>query len=196
MAEAFRKQYPTIKIQPDEVAVGDLNKDGLADFATFVGDANDFDDLPIAVFLAKADGSYAMHTESGPVLGHSRSQRGLEVQKHSLFLRRSGSDGCCADWAEKFQFQLRDGVFVLAGEDNYLFPKGDSDDERQTSVNYLTREALFWRKLHGKRKEKRLSFEMPALMTLKSFDYSAHYTEMPKVLQSNFDAQLHFVESK
>jgi len=196
MAEAFHKQYPAIKIDPAEVAVGDLNKDGLADFATFAGEANGYDDLPIAVFLAKADGSYALHTESGLVMGHSRSQRSLEVQKHSLFLHRSGSNGCCSDWVEKFQFQLRDGVFVLIGEDNYTLPKGDSDDVRQTSVNYLTREVLYWRKLHGKRKEKRLSFKMPALMTLKAFEYDTHYNLVPKELHGQFDDQLHFVEGK
>jgi len=196
MAEAFHKQYPAIKIDPAEVAVGDLNKDGLADFATFVGEANGDDDLPVAVFLSKADGSYALSTESGLVMGHSRSQRSLAVQKGSLFLHRSGSNGCCSDWAEKFQFQWRDGTFVLIGEDNYTLPKGDSDDERQTSVNYLTREALFWRKLDGKRKEKRLSFKMPALMTLKAFEYNAHYNTMPRELHGHFDDQLHFVEGR
>lgn len=196
MAEALRSQYPSIKIDPSEVAVGDLNKDSLADFATFVGEARSDEDLPIAVFLAKADGSYALHTESGPVMGHSRSQRWLEVEKQSLFLRRSGSNGCCSDWAEKFHFQLRDGAFILIGEDNYHLPKGESDDERQTSVNYLTREALFWRKQNGKRKEKRLSFKMPALMTLKAFNYDTHYDTMPKELHSHFDDQLQFIESK
>jgi hypothetical protein len=196
MAEAFRKQYPDTRIVESEVAVGDLNKDGLPDFATFVGDANAHDDLPIAVFLAKADGSYALHTESGLVMGHSRSQRGLEIQKQSLFLRRSGSNGCCSDWAEKFQFRLRDGVFVLVGEDNFTLPKGESDDERQTSVNYLTREVLFWRKLDGKRKEKRMSFKMPEAITLKVFSYDAHYNTVPKALHGHFDDQLHFVEGK
>jgi hypothetical protein len=196
MAEAFHRQYPTVKIDPAEVAVGDLNKDGLADFATFVGDANAHDDLPIAVFLAKADGSYALHTESGLVMGHSRSQRSLEIQKQSLFLRRSGSNGCCSDWAEKFQFRLRDGVFVLVGEDNFTLPKGESDDERQTSVNYLTREVLFWRKLDGKRKEKRMSFKMPEAITLKVFSYDTHYNTVPKALHGHFDDQLKFVEGK
>lgn len=196
MAEAFRKQYPAIKIADAEVAVGDLNKDGLPDFATFVGDAYSDADLPVAVFLAKADGSYALHTESGPVMGHSRSQRALEVLKHSLFLHRSGSNGCCSDWAEKFHFQLRDGVFVLIGEDNYSLPKGESDDEAQTSVNYLTREAQFWRKLNGKRKEKRLPFTMPVLITLKAFSYDTHYSVIPKELHGHFDEQLRFVEGK
>jgi hypothetical protein len=196
MAEAFRKQYPNTRIVESEVAVGDLNKDGLPDFATFVGDANAHDDLPIAVFLAKADGSYALHTESGLVMGHSRSQRALEVQKQSLFLHRSGSNGCCSDWAEKFHFQLRDGVFVLIGEDISSLPKGESDDEDQTSVNYLTREAMFWRKLDGRRKERRLSFKMPALMALKTFSYDTHYNAMPKELHGHFDDQLRFVEGK
>jgi len=194
--EAFHMQYPNDKFIPVEAALGDFNKDGLMDFATFVGDPATDEDLPIAVFLAQADGSYVLHTESGMVMGHSRSQRSLEARGPSLFLRRSGSNGCCSDWAEKFQFQLRDGVFVLVGEDSYHLPKGESDEEGRLSVNYLTRQALVWRKLDGKRKEKRLSFKLPALLTLKGFDYDKHYDVMPKALHGHFDEQLNFIEGK
>lgn len=194
--EAFRKQYPNDRFVQAEAAVGDFNKDGRPDFATFVGDPVTDEDLPIAVFLAQADGSYVLHTQSGMVMGHSRSQRSLEARGPSLFLHRSGSNGCCSDWAEKFQFQLRDGAFVLVGEDGYHLPKGESDEEGRLSVNYLTREALVWRKLDGKRKEKRISFKLPALLTLKGFDYDKHYNAMPKALHGHFDDQLKFVEGK
>ncbi len=72
----------------------------------------------------------------------------------------------------------------------------ESDDEDKTSVNYLTREARFRRKLDGKRKEKRPSFKMPALMTLKTFSYDTHYNAMPEELHGHIDDQLRFVEGK
>jgi hypothetical protein len=196
MADAFHKKYPNVKINPAEVAVGDLNKDGQLDFATFVGEVGSDQDLPIAVFLAQADGSYALQAESAPVMWDPRGQRSLEVKNQSLFLRRSGSNGCCSDWSEKYQFALRDGALVLIGEDSHQYPKGESDDESDTSVNYLTGEALFWRKLDGKRKEMRISFKQPSLMALHGFSLKTHDDQEPKELHGRFDDQLHFVKGK
>lgn len=185
MAKAFRQQFPQVRINASYVVVADFNKDGLPDFATFVGDQeNRQEDLPIAVFLARPGGGYALHAESAPISGHERATRDLKVKGRSLFLHRFGSDGCCADWSENYQFQLRDGVFVLIGEESASLPKGDTYGEEHTSINYLSGEVLVWSIHAGKRKERRKSFAMPALVTLASFSDSDHDSAIPQEVHS------------
>lgn len=190
MAEAFRRQYPLAKINADYVVVADFDKDGRPDFATFVGDQdNPREEVPIAVFLARPGGGYALHTESAPISGGERASRMLEVKGQSLILHRAGSGGCCADWSEKYQFQLRDGVFVLAGEESAELPKGDTFGEEHVSINYLAREVLVWSIHGGKRKERRQSFAMPEMITLKSFSDDGHEAAIPQEVRTFVDGK-------
>jgi hypothetical protein len=178
---AFERYAPASRFHDDATAFGDLNGDGVTDFATFVGDPlyneRGVENLKVAVFLGTAGNTFSFHAVSPAILGHDSVSHGLEIKRQSLFLHRDGSGGCCSHWAEDFQFKMREGQLMLIGiELATIHPEDVKDPDTGVSANVLSGQVIKWAGSGKRRKETRQTVETLKPVPLTEFDYE-RFTE-------------------
>ena len=163
---------------------GDLDGDGIPDFATFAGDPlyneNGIEDLQVLVFKGRADGGFDLLARSGAILGNGRVSHAVTIARGSLFLHRDGSDGCCGHWVEEFQFKQRDGQLMLIGvESSDVHPDGIHQDDEGSSVNLATGQSEHW--LGSGKHVRRQRRKVPGLkpIPLAGFDYEKFTSAWP-----------------
>jgi hypothetical protein len=184
---AFARYAPSSRFHDDATAFGDINGDGITDFATFIGDPNYSDNgvenLKIAVFLGAKGNSFNFYEVSSEIFGHERVSHGLEIKQQSIFLHRDGSGGCCSHWVEEFQFKLRDGYLMLIGlETANYHPEGITDPDTGVSANLIRGRVIKWTDTGKNRREKKTA--VPALKPLpfKDFSYDTFSNKWSRVL--------------
>ncbi len=193
--DVLQHQFPSSKLDQELIVLGDLNKDGLTDFATLLGDPSGEEELKIVAFFGKSGGGYQIVSLSPDIEHGGRASVWIEIKKQSLFLHRSGSGGCCSDWVEVFQFKIRDNDLVLIGEEHSVFARGDELSEYGDygkSVNFLTNEVRHWRKSGKKRKDIVKKFAPFGLTKLRSFNYRVHESRLLKEVPGYIDASFTF----
>ncbi len=191
ITKAVQHHFPGI--DSEQIAVGDLNQDGLIDFAVIVPDKKQENYSRIALMLATSTSDFKRYAISGLIPDSSRRLPGnhLEIKRNSLLLRRTGSNGALSDWSESFQFQFRDQALVLIGEESATLGKGERADQAEgKSINYLSKQVIFWRTDGAKRKEVHKKFTIPVLTQLASFAYAKHMQLRPRILLSHLDQEL------
>jgi hypothetical protein len=164
------------RFHPEATTFGDLDGDGVDDFAAFLGDAryNDdgIEDLQVLVFKGRPDGRFELVTRSGAILGNGRVSHALEIKHGSLYLHRDGSDGCCGHWVEEFQFKRRDGQLMLIGlEQGDYHPEGVDQPDEGYGVNLVTGQSEHW--VGSDKHRKRHRRDVPGLkpVPLAGFNY-------------------------
>jgi len=174
---AARHAFPDQAFDERNIVRGELNHDGLQDFAVLTDgpalDGVDERPLRIVVFLGKKDGGFQAPIVSGDTFRHPAVDQELKVMRHSLFLTRSVS----GVGSETFQFSMKGGVFVLVGEEtNFIRSKGFAVDDEQygDSINFLTHVVISWRINRKIRKESRKTFLPSPPIKLQDFDYLDH----------------------
>lgn len=188
ISKAVQQHFPGI--DNELVAVGDLNQDGLIDFAVITADKKLEDHSRVVVMLATSATEFKRYAISGLIPDSPRRSPGnyLEFKKDSLFLRRTGSNGAPSDWLEAFQFKFRDQALVLIGEESATLGKGEQADHADgKSINYLSNQVIFWRTDGTKRKELGKKFTAAPLTKLEQFDHSKHEQQKTKILRSYLD---------
>jgi len=169
---------------PGSSTFGDLDGDGIDDFATFLGDPdyneNGVEDLHVLVFKGHQDGRFELLRRSGPIFGHERATHALEIRQGSLYLHRDGSDGCCGHWVEEFQFKQHDGQLMLIGiETGDYHPDGVHQQDEGSSVNLSTGQSEHWIGSDKHRKRQRRSVPGLKPVPLAGFDYMKFTSDWP-----------------
>ena len=163
---------------------GDLDGDGIDDFATFLGDPHynesGVEDLHVLVFKGRPDGRFEPLARSGSIFGHERAMQALEIRHGSLYLHRDGSDGCCGHWVEAFQFKWHDGQLMLIGiETGDYHPDGVKQPDEGSSVNLATAQSDHWIGSDKHRKRHRRSVPGLKPVALAGFDYEKFTSDWP-----------------
>jgi hypothetical protein len=172
------------RFQVESSTFGDLDGDGIDDFATFLGDPHGNDDdeesLQVLVFKGRADGGFDLLARSGAIRVHERVSQLLQIRRGSLYLHRDGSDGCCGRWSEDFQFKRRDGPLMLVGiEQGNYHPQGVDQPDEGASVNLATGQSEHW--IGSGPHPKRRRHAVPGLkpVALDGFDYDKFTSDWP-----------------
>lgn len=162
------------------IVFGDLNGDGVRDFASLVGDTSGSTDggkLVAAVFLGSPDKTFSFQEVSSDLFAHVRVDPELEIRKKSLFLSRAGSGGCCSRWLEVFQFQMREGRLMLIGVETSNFPTSDPEEgdeptpDTGVSANLLTGKVIRWSDAGKGKREQKSNAPSLTPVPFKEFDY-------------------------
>lgn len=174
----FKKYNPTSRFHEYATVFGDINGDGITDFATFIGDPNYNDkgveDLKAVVFLGTKDKTFNFYDVSLEVLGNDRVSNSLQIKKQSLYLHRDGSGGCCSHWVEEFQFKIRNGHLTLIGlETMDIHPEGINDPDNGVSVNFLTGRQIKWGQVGKKKKKTTTVAPISEPILFKDFNYES-----------------------
>ncbi|MGN6525663.1 MAG: hypothetical protein ACTHL8_04690 [Burkholderiaceae bacterium] len=147
---ALTQAAPGAAFEPGAGAFGDLDGDGVEDFAIVAGDPHGGPDgasaMRLFVFTGLRPGGFRLAAKSAPL-----DDAEVSIRRGSVFLHRDGADGCCAHWAEDFQFRLRGGQAMLIGlETAYVHPDGVQDADHGTSVDLATGVIERWTGREGK----------------------------------------------
>lgn len=184
---AFERVAAGKRFHPETTTFGDLDGDGVDDFATFLGDAyyndNGVEDLQVLVFKGRRDGRFELVTRSGAIFGHERISHALQIKRGSLYLHRDGADGCCAHGVEEFQFKRRDGQLMLIGLESGLYhPDGVDLPDHGYGVNLATGQSEHWSGSDEKhRKRQRRSIRGLKPVPLAGFDYDKFMQAWPNL---------------
>ena len=162
-----------------EISFGDINKDGIVDFAALVEDPEDHE-LKIVLFLGDKNKSFKFYQSSGDTFKHDRVSQEVQIKKDAVFLHRDASGGCCSHWAEDFQFKLRGNEMVLVGLEVTKLVAGDLPNDSGRSVNFITSEMVSWQQNGKHRTEKKVKFPSSELIKLGNFNYDAFTSTAPK----------------
>jgi hypothetical protein len=149
---AYHSHFPNQAIISSSFAIGDINNDNLNDFAALVGDpsysSNGVENLKLTAFVGRKGGSYSMLATSSDITGNERVSTHVKIYNKSIFLYRGGSNGCCSDWSERFQFSVRNNSLLLVGIEYSTFSNDDTDSQESSygrSVNFLSHKIKYWR---------------------------------------------------
>ena len=182
--DAFERVAAGRKFHIHATSFGDLDGDGIDDFATFLGDPyyNDdgVEDLQVLVFKGHPDGGFELLARSGAILGNGRVSHALQIRLGSLFLHRDGSDGCCGHWVEEFQFKQRGGQLMLIGvETADRHPDGVNQPDDGSSIDLATGQSEHWTGSgkHVKRRHRTVPGLKP--VPLAGFDYEKFTSDWP-----------------
>jgi hypothetical protein len=162
-------------VSEQSLAFGDLNGDGITDFAASIDDPKynhrGVKNHRIVVFFGAAGDAFEYYGSSLDVIGHERVDQTLEINKGTLRLHRDGSGGCCSRWMEEFKFKMLNHHLLLVGFETAQYAAGDTPDDNGTSMNLLTGDVIEWG-VHGKnRYEKKKPKVTTTPVTLETFDY-------------------------
>ena len=176
--KAFEQYAPGRVFYYKEVSFGDINNDGVTDFVTFISEPNINDggveNLKITVFLGSRNNTFTFYEASGDTFNHGNVSQDLEIEKQSIYLRRSGSGGCCSRWEEKFQFKIRQDQLMLVGLELSSSANGEDakpKDDYGTSANLFTQKVIKWSGYGKGRTEKIINVSTLKPVALKDFNY-------------------------
>jgi hypothetical protein len=192
--QPLQEKFPG-QFNPLSVAVGDLNNDGLDDFATVIFPGPDPEltaPAKIVVFLQKSKGAYQLFSASDDIFGNPLGAIDIQIRKSSLFLDRSGSAGCCFGFRESFQFQFRGNDFLLIGLEGSTFDKLNVSEGFGESINFLTNRAIHWRMIGKKRKEIEKILSSVDLISLHQFTAGTGVRYVPKEVAGHLDENFEF----
>lgn len=176
--DAIQKQFPTYSLVSD-VAMGDLNHDGLPDFAAIVNTPED-DDTHILIFLGRQDHQYRLYAMSGSTFKHDRVEQSILINNASIFLHRTAtSAGGHSQWSERFQFAFRTHVLLLTGYESGQYALQEETEDSGRSINFLSGQLIDWRQRGRHRTEKKKPFLPPHPITLTAFDYDQFTRVLP-----------------
>jgi hypothetical protein len=181
---ALQRHFAGATLDESETAFGDLNGDGIGDFATLVADDENDDygneNVRIAVFFKRRDNTYSFYETSSKIGHNPRATLGLTIQKNALYLNRDGSNGCCSHSVEKWQFMFRQGKLMLVGlEAGSAHPEGSAEPSYTVSANLLTARV---EKSKGARRRTNTKAEGLKPVPLRDFDYEQFNTKWSKAL--------------
>jgi hypothetical protein len=147
---ALAQAAPGTAFEADAAAFGDLDGDGVDDFAIVAGDphggAAGAGNMRAYVFKGLPQGGFRLVASSAPV-----DYAVVSIRRGSVFLNRDGASGCCAHWAHGFQFKMRDGQLMLIGVESGLYhPDGVREPDQGTSANLVTGQVEHWTGRDGK----------------------------------------------
>jgi hypothetical protein len=182
--DAFERVAADRQFDIDATSFGDLDGDGIDDFATFLGDPHYDEDgvenLQVLVFKGRADGGFDLLARSGAIFGHERVSHLLQIRHGSLTLHREGSDGCCGRWFEDFQFKRRRRQLRLIGiEHGEFHPEGVAQQDEGSSTNLVTGQSEHWIGTDKHRQRKRHSVPGLKPVPLAGFDYDKFTSDWP-----------------
>ncbi|HEX7686105.1 MAG TPA: hypothetical protein VF453_00300 [Burkholderiaceae bacterium] len=173
---ALAQAAPGVTFEPDAAAFGDLDGDGVEDFAIVAGDPHGGPDgasaMRLFLFAGARSGGFRLAAKSAPL-----DDAEVSIRRGSVFLHRDGASGCCAHWAEDFQFSLRGGQPMLIGlETAYAHPDDVQDADHGTSVDLATGVVEHWTGRGGKpARRRRSSVRGLAPVPLAGFDDDAFH---------------------
>jgi len=162
------RSYSSLK-QGAEVALGDLNGDGIADCATiFQYVANSTDQNRIAVLYGQKDGQFVLAVQSTPWEPHIRRLEYIGIEKTTITITAS-SVGYTDYSGTVYRFVVRDGHFTLAGLE---YGEGEIGQEEKLgiSANFLTNQIEKSRMVRGHRKTSRRSLNGKYRIDLQNFN--------------------------
>ena len=196
LAIAVRTELPA-NVSVREFVLGDLNQDGIKDYATLIYTPTSIKDeateqLQIAVFFGQKNGDYKLNAVSDNIYPHHRITEGLEIKNQSLYLSRGGTNYDSV-FNEVFQFKMRENNLTLIGETSSQVANRDKANDFGKSINYLTGKVTFWRLMGKKRKEVTKSFSIIATEKLSAFNYEKYSSKTLKVPQGHIDEKFKFV---
>lgn len=146
--------FPQADFSQTKWTIGDLNGDGLEDLAILVFHPVHSEELgrPVEmerlVVMLRTKETYQIAVQSLDWEDHERRGDSIGIAKGVLVLSMEGASSCCSHYLHQLKFKLRDGVFLLIGEE--LFESEHLVDGKEyssgTSINYLTRQVIHsWR---------------------------------------------------
>lgn len=143
------KHCPSLTENGD-VALGDINGDGLEDVAAIVeciegGSAQNM----IVVLSGTTDGRYLLSYQSASWEPHMRRNEYIGIKQRSIQVT-SSITSYTEYFGTLYRFALRDGTLVLAGIE-YTEGVIGKNDTRHISANFLTNKVVEWRKKKGGR---------------------------------------------
>ncbi len=164
--QVVARNYPSVS--GIEFAKGDLDGDGIDDFATIIYFSQDASNLTdIAVYKGDKEDRYSMIARSQPFESHDRRTDNIWIKKGSLFFSVGGSS-YAEFWGESYQFRWQSNKFILVGQESSRGKIGGECDER-TSVNYLTQKVVEFSCLGKKQKINRHSLKKSKQIFLDEF---------------------------
>lgn len=152
---------------------GDLNGDGLLDYAAIVSgqiSGDTMEEERLVVLTRTADGSYKLLSQSGAFCGVGKNGKfyELSISKNSLFVR-----GVWVAEGERYsgltmQFRYNQNIhdFQLIGEDE---ESNDGDQNYKVSINYLTGLVNYKREKGKRYKEVKARLGKNSLFKLQDF---------------------------
>jgi hypothetical protein len=148
--DALARAAPGLAFESDAAAFGDLDGDGVDDLAVVAGDrlggATGHGAVRLFVFKGVRPGGFQLVAKSPPM-----DDAEVSIRRGSVFLHRDGASGCCAHYAEDFQFKLRGGQPLLIGLETAFVHADDArDPDRGTSVDLATGVVERWTGRDGK----------------------------------------------
>lgn len=140
--EAVVKKAYSGKAELDMVARGDLNGDGIEDWALRVTYPTTEDDRSrerVLVLFARKDGSVFLAARSNETEEPMRGSAIGDIQiKHGSLYLQSGGATCCEAESDVEQFKFRDGAFVRIGMTARSFSTDDTNKDVTEDTNLLT----------------------------------------------------------
>ncbi|SMC25427.1 hypothetical protein SAMN02745857_02163 [Andreprevotia lacus DSM 23236] len=173
---AFEHYAPGAHFHEDATAFGDINGDGITDFATFLGDPNYNDhgveDVKVLVFLGAKDHTFSLLEASRALPGHERIFYVVDIKRQSVFVHSDGSGGCCSHWGMELQFRQQASRLMLIGlESVNVYVDGSDEQESGTSANLLTGKVIDWSGSGKARREKKRVLTGLKPVSFAEFDY-------------------------
>ena len=156
MPEGVHKElisrYPSLK-QEAEVALGDLNGDGIADCAIiFHYTFNGIDQNRIAILYGAKDGQFTFGSESASWEPQMRQSEYISIVKKTVQV--TASTATYENYAGTlYKFALRNGGYFLVGLEYSEGKIGKDDETYHASANFLTNQ-MEVKKIVGKRYKK------------------------------------------
>lgn len=117
-----------------KIASGDLNNDGLEDFAVLLNEKSESGNSNrIAIYKGKADGTYELAAQS---LNLEYGAIDFEIKRRSLFIT-AFHNSLKESYSETYQFKYRNNAFFLIGKEESSYTPDDGN-KLVVSENYLT----------------------------------------------------------
>lgn len=173
VADVLQKHFPYHEPNPDFIAVGDLNGDGVSEVATLLGDPsynryqeNDAEIRIVVLKGTKRDDEFTKAAVSPALPRDPNVQYFLRINNGSLFLLTSGRG-----FSNDYQFQMRKEQLLLVGEELKTYdPSESSMNWSRSSFNYLTGQLTSSKKSSGRYQEKTCKFATKKLHSIVEFD--------------------------
>ena len=193
--EKLKQVYPGTN--EFEWKTGLINSDEVTDLVVLVSvpDPGRNSSEALAVFYGDPKVGYRLEAASLLWPRSDRISWNLSIEKGSVFLNFECGALCGYEASNgNYQFKETKGKFALIGESivTYTFSKDDEDSQGH-SINYLTRNANFWRKIGNKHKEVNTRFPGFSPIGLSQFNRWEGNDPRPKEARGYIDEKLKYV---